>query len=84
MGKTDDAPEGGDLRRVASKAAHDIYNLLTIVYGVQDEIQLLPEDGVRKPLLRGATKTVAEKLGEIAARLRAVGERPEAAEGAGR
>jgi hypothetical protein len=68
-GTSSDPPEAAPAVRAASRAAHDIFNVLTVVYGLEDEVELLPDSNPRKAAWRATVKSMIEKLGEIANRL---------------
>jgi hypothetical protein len=68
-GTPSEQPDATALTRAATRAAHDIFNVLTVVYGLQDEVELLSDQNPRKTAFRATVRTVIDKLGEIANKL---------------
>ncbi|HYC78549.1 MAG TPA: HAD-IA family hydrolase [Planctomycetota bacterium] len=60
---------GADVGRLA----HDVFNLLTVVYGLQEELASLETSDPRRPLMARTMQTVADRLNEIGKRLHDLG-----------
>jgi hypothetical protein len=50
-------------------AAHDVFNLLTVVYGLLDDVESLPNELAARAGLVDQTKVVASRLEDIGRRL---------------
>lgn len=54
---------------VAGAIAHEVFNLLTVVYGLQDDADKLDDDVPGKMAIVSGGKTIAERLDLVGRRL---------------